>query len=242
MIALAVAGLAHGAANGASVMMSAITMSSLTLSRPGRWSARAILVVLVALSAIAAHQIPYATGPAVSGTAVDAGHDRFWMPLVVLVLAATVGLALATTIQLRRLAGRSTWLTASAGDETLAAYLAIAFRLWLHLAVLTMVFYAAQENIERILAGETLLGLDVLAIHGWLPVSAVAIASLLVAVVAGLFVWRRKALLARLAMARSRRVRRPATARRPRRSSALPSQVVITGGGIRAPPGVPLSA
>jgi hypothetical protein len=230
----------------ASIGTTGLTLSGLRIPPSLSVVARRVaLVILVALSALAAHQISYlgASGEVAEFGRVmrTTGHDRFWLPLVAMVLAGAGILGVVAIAQLRRLAARSAHLPAAAEEESTVAFAVIALRQWCRIGLSTTVVYGAQEDIERLVAGDQPLGLTALVGHGLLPLVSIAVASLAVALVASLVVWRRRALLARLAIAD----RSAAWTARPEwpthdRSSRR-SPVVGGGGGSRAPP-VPLAA
>lgn len=161
---------------------------------------RVAFAVLVALCAVAAHQVTYLLGIAEGRDAVGAAvHDRVWLPLVGVVLAAAIALAVVGAHELHRLrralhhAGRH-----AHPDREITAYLGTAARLWVRLAIVTLVLYGLQENVEHALVGLPLPGIAALDTHGWLPVIVVLVSSLLVAAVAGLLRWRCERLRARL--------------------------------------------
>lgn len=215
-------------------------------SRLGGWTWRAALVVLVALSAVAAHYTAYLArfGPGARFLQAmeDTGHDGYWAPMMVLVLASAGGLVLAAAVRLRQLGARARDVASTGESEGVGAYLLIVAGLWARLGLLTALVFAVQEDLERIVVGEPLLGLEALAAHGWLPLAALVAASLVVATVAGLFLWRRLVLLARLANAPTGGFVRPAQGPRQARDHELSAAVVVGGGGIRAPPRLALPA
>ena len=206
---------------------------------------RVALAVLIAVSAVAAHQVTYLLGFGGDGfgRAIGAGgHDGYWAPFVALVLLAATILALVTVRQLRRLSAHAAHLgSGSHPSGELRGFLWAAAVLWFRLGVATTIVYAVQENVERVLVGLGPSGLDALAAHGLLPIIVVLVASLVVATVAALVRWRCEVLRARLARdgAQPRR-RKPASARPPR-SMRVPLASTPAARGSRAPPAVALA-
>ena len=200
---------------------------------------RLVLLVLVAVSAVAAHQATYLLRfQGVARAVVDEpAHDAVWAPLVALVAVAGILVGLVASSQVRRLAAHAAHDSGTAHPRReLRSFALDVASLWLRLGIATALVYAFQENIEHILAGLGPSGLDALVAHGPVPVLVVLFSSLLVAAVAALVRWRCRELLARIARARSRRARQAARAPRPSLSIRLPRPVALGARGSRAPP------
>jgi hypothetical protein len=199
----------------------------------------------VAVCAVAAHQATYLLGFGAEGygEAVGAGgHDGYWAPLVVLVLLAGAGLAAVTIRELRRLTASAAHLQASwhPGRE-LRSFAWGTGALWLRLVLATTIVYVIQENIERVLVGQTPSGIDALTVHGLLPVLVILVTSLTVAIVAALARWHCEALLARLARRTQDTRRRRPQSLRPAMTTRLPRHSTPAARGSRAPPVVALT-
>ncbi len=210
-----------------------------TLSAGRTLASRLALLLLVAVSAVAAHQATYLLRfQGVARAVVDEpAHDAVWAPLVVLVAFAGVAVGAVAWLQLRRLGAHAAHLRGVAHPRPeLLSFIGDAASLWLRVGLATACVYAIQENIEHVLAGLGPNGLDALFAHGPLPVLVVLIASFLVAAVAALVRWRCRELLERIARARSRRARRPARSPRLSLSIRLPRPIALGARGSRAPP------
>lgn len=195
------------------------------------------LALLVAVVAAVGHDATYAIGhgPGELGAALhDTGHDGYWLPVVLGVLAAA-GVCVALTAwrwrYLRRQLRAVGWRAARrrAGSAPWLRILALAARLCL--AALTI--FVLQENAEHGAAnGGHLPGLGVLAGHGYAATLPAFIGvSLLIAAMTHLMVGGVRQLEVELALARaslprpqSRSGSRPARtpARRPSSPGAQP--------------------
>lgn len=213
--------------------MPAITAADRTLA------GRLALLLLVAVSAVAAHQAPYLfhAGDLVGAVGDEPAHDAIRAPLVLLIGIVAAGVGVVAWRQLRRITAHAAHAGGAAHPpRELRSFLGDVASLWLRVGLATALVYGFQENAEHLLAGLGPSGLHAFAAHGLLPVVVVLLASLLVASVAGLVRWHCRELLARIARARSRHARRPARAPRQRLSIRLPRAVSLGDRGSRAPP------
>ena len=173
------------------------------------------------------------------------GHGPVWAITVVTVAILSLGLAFLTLrrlASLRRLAravedGRTT-----VRNGTLGHLLGYVLRLWSAIFVLSLALFVLNENLERASAGIPAPGIALLfgGIGHTSSILIFSLVSAVVALVAGLYRWRRDILLSRIQSVRPSWDRspgpRPARQDYPRRrpSSAVGSH--IAG---RAPPQVP---
>lgn len=204
------------------------------------FAARVALVVLVAVCAVAAHQMTYLLGIAEGREAIGvATHEQVWLPFAVTVVLAAIALLLVGCRELRRL-GRAARHIESDGHphHEVTAYLRTAARLWLRLAVATLIVYAAQENLEHWLVGLPIPGVDALGSHGWLPVVVVLASAVAVAAVAALIRWRCESLRSLLSETRQRFARDTRRTIRPPMTMLLSGLVDLAAHGSRAPPPV----
>jgi uncharacterized membrane protein len=200
-------------------------------------------LVLALLACLLAHEVSYQLLYRGAGSYRAAmtllGHDGYWLGLSLAVAAAVLALAAVVGIQLRRLRWEAALTPAVAPDEGSgrAAYLRLVGATWLRLALLALLMFTAQENLEAIAAGLPLRGLDVVLGHGMSPFLVILATTLLVSLVVALVRWRRRVLLGRLAAAR-RPWSRAWARRRP--ASALRVADPSTAGAwaSRAPPRV----
>lgn len=170
----------------------------------------------------------------------EGGHDRYWTTFLLTVTAVVGGLFLAVMTQLlrlRRLAAAAREGSVDVGDSAPTRLLAIAGGLWIRLMLVVVALYVLQENIETAAVGGGLPFHQVLLGEHAIAVPVLAVSSLFVAFVAGLFAWRRDVYLARLRAA----TRPPRTSgANPRRPATwLGRPATFASGrrnGVRAPP------
>jgi hypothetical protein len=208
-----------------------------------RWTtrpARCLACLGTALTALVlAHNLAFLVtyGPAYRMALARSGHDAAWTAAVVVVLSVALGLLLAATLQLRRLARlappprRGSPLPGGTRPFTRRLV-----RVWAALAPATVVLFTIQENLERLAVGDAPPGLAVLARDGSPTILLViAAVSLAVALVAALFGWSRDLLIARIAAA-GRSWRRATASRRPNVVDRRPTFLGGAGPTLRAPP------
>jgi uncharacterized membrane protein len=201
--------------------------------------------VLAALACLLAHETTYQLlypGRAYRAAMTVTGHDGYWLGLTVALAIALLGLVVVALVQLVRLRREAASTPALASDEAagVGGYLRLVRSTWLRLAVLAMLMFTAQENLEALAAGLPLRGIDVVLGHGLLPLFMILLTTALVALVVALVRWRRRLLLGRLAAAAHPWSRDAARRRRP--ASAFPAPVRLLAGAwvSRAPPRVTL--
>lgn len=200
-------------------------------------------LVLAVLACMLAHEASYQLmyrGAGSYRTAMTLlGHDGYWLGLSVAIAAATFTLLGVAALQLRRLQREAATTPALSLDESSgrAAYLRLVGATWLRLALLALLTFTVQENLEALAAGLPLRGLDVVLGHGMAPFLVILVTTLTMSFVVALVRWRRRVLLGRLAAAArpwarasARRAHGPA---RPARALHL-----VRGWGSRAPPTV----
>jgi hypothetical protein len=164
-------------------------------------------MTLVAL--VVAHNLVFllAYGSRYEEALAHSGHDGTWGTAVAVALAAAFGLLGLGTWRLYRLGVVVRRLGGSEGvlDPGPRIFMRRLVGLWGRLAIATTLLFVLQENIEHRHVGEALPGLSVLG-SGEYPNAALVIAviSLAVAFVVGLFRWRRDFLITRISAARER--------------------------------------
>src|SRR5438876_10482506 len=174
------------------------------------------------------------------------GHGPVWALTVITVAILSTGLAF---LALRRLASLARLARAVEGgklavrDGRARDLVSHVVRLWAVIMVISQALFVLNENLERAANGLPMPGLTILAaVAGHpSPIVVFAVVAAAVAVVAGLYRWRRDVLLARVrgerqAWARTaqRRLVRPSAAPRRRPRSVVGSR--LAG---RAPPLLP---
>ena len=180
---------------------------SVSRSAAGWWHlARFIALVLV--SAVVAHTAVYAAHAGVGegfATAMRrSGHDTYWLPAALLVVALAALLAargaLVTWRTIRR--GGTAALGPTRHHPEAPTYTSQLLRLWPQLSAATLVAFAVQENVEHLLTDGHLLGIDALigARHP-LALPVIAVVALAMAAAGAVVRWRVAALVARIAAA-----------------------------------------
>jgi hypothetical protein len=158
-----------------------------------------------------------------------------------LALAAAASLASVAAIQLRRLhrlAARASRAPIAVTDGRIRTLLESTAGIWLRLAAVTALAYLLQENLERAIAGAgPLPGLGVVGGDHQAVIPILAFVTFAIAVVAGLYRWRREVLLA-VARAAARRRRSTIAMGRPTppRATVTPATAFVRRNGLRAPP------
>lgn len=199
-------------------------------------------LVLAVLACVLAHEVSYQLmyrgAESYRAAMTLLGHDGYWLGLTAAVGAATLALVGVVLVQVRRLQREAASTPALAADEAAGAmpYLRLAGATWLRLAFLAALVFTAQENLEALVAGQSLRGLDVILGHAAVPLLVVLATTLLMALAVALLRWRRRVLLGRLSAA-ARAWSRLARRRRP--THVLPAPARRPDGALasRAPPG-----
>jgi hypothetical protein len=210
---------------------------------------RAVLawVALASVTLVLAHEVVFLAGYGTRfGMALaDSGHGARWALAVVAVLTLGGLLAVAAGWRLYQL--RTLARTLSEGrpgrasgtrDLTMPALRRLVLTAWTTLLASTSVLFVIQENWERLVVGQASPGLAVLGSPEY-PNSllVILVVTLVVAVIAGLYRWHRDALVARIAVARSRWPRRnDAPPPREPAHSRRPASILGRRQALRAPP------
>jgi hypothetical protein len=205
---------------------------------------------LVVVSVVLAHELVYLAryGSLYNEALVHAGHGEAWTSAVTASLGLTLGLIVAGVARLawlgslvrRRGPGD---LHATTGTLVPRALLRGFLRTAPRLVALAAILLSLQENVERLLIGQTLpcpLVLLTPEYAGglWITIGV----GLAVAFVAALFDWRRRALLARLRADRTTVPRHRAS--QPRRPAIVvrpPQSLLGRRSALRAPPALTAS-
>ena len=204
------------------------------------------LLVAGGLSLVAfvlAHHLVYALayGPNASAALTRTGHGLEWSATVAFVVLVAIAIALAAAhrlLVLHRLIDRAASEPTALPLPGLGSLLDEAVRIWLRVFPMALAIYVINENGERATTGLPTPGLGVLASNGMLAFWVVTLVTLVIAMVAGLYRWRRDLLLARI---RRLAVRWPHPAAVPARrpiGRLRPRSVVLSAVSSRAPPAV----
>ena len=192
---------------------------------PGRarWATRVRLATLALVALLSAHTAIYAAhfglGNAFATAMSASGHDGWWLPAVGVVVVAGVFLLALTVGSLARLewAVRSQRFDSPTPRvprrhvpvgrrDSRRDYAASVLELWRVLLPLVIALFAIQENVELLIGGGRVAGLEVL-ISAELPLTLPVLAAVTLAVAAlgALVRWRIAGLVARLARTTDRR-------------------------------------
>ena len=209
----------------------------------GRLVSRAGFAASILVALVLSHELVFLTtyGPAYRIALVDTGHDGTWAVAVAVVGGLAAGLFLTAALRLRQLGLVATSVAREAPTmpPDPAALVGRWLGLWPRLGALTTALFVVQENLEHLHAGQGLPGISVLS-SGQYPdsLAVIGIVTLVVALVAALFGWRRDLLVARIAAARARwgRAPRSATRRRPLSTEQRHVSVLVHQFAGRAPP------
>jgi hypothetical protein len=201
-----------------------------------RPSAGMTLVTLVA-----GHSVVFLSAFGAPGYAMAmqrTGHGTQWA--VTVVVAAAIGTLLAGIAGLR-LWALSRQARSVVAQQTMRAatigFVVASLRLWLWLFLASTLLFAAVENLERAVAGQTLPGLAILI--GSISVSPVVVMALisgLVAGVAALYRWRRDDLISRIERGRQAWARATSSRRRPATDAPIRWAGLARQLAVRAPP------
>lgn len=167
------------------------------------------------------------------------GHGEAWRAALATILVIATALVLAGVVRLAQL---GILVRAATRSEPAALDLRQLLRLWLRvaprIALMSVVLLTGQENLERSSIGGSMPGAGILLSPEYPFALWIAIAvGLLVGLVAALFEWRRRALIARLHAARATLPRHTSAAgQRPHSAPALPVVSVL---GRRSDPRAP---
>lgn len=163
---------------------------------------------MTSVALVVAHNLVFllAYGSGYEEALAHSGHGGTWSTAVAVVVAATVGLLGLGTWRLYRLGVLAGALGASGGSLSPrpSGFVQRLAGLWVPLATATTLLFVVQENIEHQRVGEGLPGFSVLGSAEY-PDAAIVIAviTLAVAFVVGLFRWRRAVLVSRIIAARA---------------------------------------
>jgi len=171
------------------------------------------------------------------------GHGETWSTAVGTILVIATALVLAGLVRLAQLGILVRAASSGAASTAGALDLRQLLRLWLRvaprIALVSVALLTIQENLERSSIGGSIPGPGILLSPEYPFALWIAIAvGLLVGLVAALFEWRRRALIARLRAARAALPRHaPAARPRPRLTPRRPAVSVLGRlSGLRAPP------
>jgi hypothetical protein len=200
---------------------------------------------LLVVSVVLAHELVYLAryGSRYNEALVHGGHGETWTAAVTASLLLTIALLVAAIARLawlgvlvRRAATNSTGARVHGdlhGRAFLRRFLGTAPRL----VFAAVVVLSLQENIERGMVGQALPGPLVLLSPEYAGGLWITIAvGLAVSLVAALFEWRRRTLLARLRAARVASPRFSASRRRPSIVVRPRPSLIGRGSALRAPP------
>lgn len=210
---------------------------------PRRFAGMIALGALQLVSVVLAHELVFLAryGSRYGEALAHAGHGQSWTNAVLTSLALAALLAGIGIVRLARLGllvhraggGRSR-LDGLAPVSLARAWLRIAPRT----AALSVVLLTAQENLERAALDGAMPGAGILlspeyAGGLWITIGV----GLAIGLLAALFEWRRRVLLARLRALRARPIRLGATVARPRTRVLAPAASILgRRSALRAPP------
>jgi len=199
---------------------------------------------------VLAHQLVYLAryGSRFGEALIHSGHGEAWTAAVTTSLVLAGVLVVLGAFRLGRLGLLLRWQGDPRDLAPRVLERGALLREWLPLAarttLLTLVLLTIQENLERAASGLAVPGAGVLlsdeyAGAAWITIAVALFASL----VAALFAWRHRVLLARLRAARSPLRRRARSIRRPSARPASPVESLIgRRSALRAPPLAPSRA
>ncbi len=196
-----------------------------------------------AVTLVVAHNLVFllAYGSAYGVALARTGHGATWSNAVAIVVGVAAVLAALAAVQLRRLGLLAGSLTGRAAPWRFRprSFVVLTVGLWLRLLGASSALFIVQENVERLQADRGLPGLGVLgATTGPPAVVILACVALAVAAVGALFRSRRDVLVARIAAAVRRLLRRSRRILHVRLVGRTPGRESTIGRGraVRAPP------
>jgi hypothetical protein len=200
---------------------------------------RALFVLLVAVVAVAGHDLTYLLvhGPASVGVALErSGHDAHWASAASTVAGTAVvclGLVAFRLNALRRTLRAAGTAPSVSGRPSSTVVVALALRL----TAAALATFVVQEAAESLAIGRGFTGLEIVAGAGWLSIPLFGLVALLVAAASTLMATRLRVMAAAAARVRTPRPRRagPRTLR-PVHALAAPSVAWIRPVLGRAPP------
>jgi hypothetical protein len=215
----------------------AVRRSSTAPVRTERLGWLVLAVLACALAHEASYQLMYGGAESYRAAMSVLGHDGYWVGLSIALGIATLALLAVAVVQLRRLGREAASTPALATGEASGpmAYLGLVAGTWLRLAVLAVLMFTAQENLETLAVGMPVRGLDVILAHGLLPLLVILATTLLMSLAVALVRWRRRVLLGRLAAA-PRAWSRASAQRRRIPTRPAPGVMSSDAWGSRAPP------
>ena len=153
-------------------------MTWTTSARTARLAARTRFVLLALVSLFLGHDAVYAAehgiGAGFDSAMTDLGHGAYWGPFTVLAAAAAISLAVGSCLALarlrRRLAGTASSVPSGPFSAAPGGYRHEFAAIWPRLALVVVVLFALQENVEAFLAHGVVPGVDVL-FAGELPLA-----------------------------------------------------------------------
>ena len=183
------------------------TMTWTTTAPMARVAARTRFILLALVSLFLGHNAVYAAdhgiGPGFASAMADLGHGGYWAPFALIAAAAAISLAAVSGRRLARLhrglAGMAGSVLQSPPHAAPGLYRHELAAIWPRLALVVVVLFTVQENIETFLAHGDVPGVDVL-LRGDLPLAipVLALITLALAAIGALVRWRIVVLMARL--------------------------------------------
>ena len=207
----------------------------------------AIAAVLQLAALVLAHELVFLAryGSRFGEALAHAGHGEAWSNAAATSLLLAAVLAFLGVLRLGWLGMRVRRLGARTNRRVLERGSLV--RAWLPLAarttVLSLVLLTLQENLEHAASGLPVPGAGILfsaeyAGGAWITIAVALVASL----VAALFEWRHRLLVARLRAARARLPRRTTSIRQPVERTASPVESLLgRRSALRAPPPAPIA-
>ena len=174
-----------------------------------------LVLIALFLSHDAVFLARYGAGRAMDEAMTAGGHDSWWTPFMLGVLAVAAGLSVASAYRMGRLSALRASIGAARIDRVDGPrYAAELARIWGRLLPAVVFALLVQENVEHLATEGHVAGLDPLA--GALTIPVIALVTFVVAAVGGLVRWRIRTLEAAIAAARAAAWPRP-------RPAALPA-------------------
>jgi hypothetical protein len=201
--------------------------------------------VLQLLAVVLAHELIFLAryGSRYGEALAHSGHGQAWADAVltsILLASALAGFAIARLVRLGVLVRRAGASSARPDASSLRSLTATFLHVGPRTAAISVVVLTIQENLERAAMGAGAGGLMILLSPEYAGGLWIAVAvGLLVGLVAALFTWRRRVLLARLRAARAAALARGSrvAVARPRLREILPSGSLLgRNSALRAPP------
>ena len=186
------------------------TMTFRAGSPIARFAPRLRLGLLLVIALFTAHDAvyiaQYGLGGRLSAVMTERGHDGYWVAMMLLSGLAATLLAVMVGSLILHLRGRLRAAGPSRlGEAAAPPYVGEVLRLWRVLLPVTLVLFAAQENIEYLAAHGDVIGIEALVgPMAPLALPVLCVVTLALAALGGLVRWRIAVLEARLARSLAR--------------------------------------